>query len=176
MGWAGQLPIENTLSLLVVPRVTNIHLSPAALMNEVTRHNKGFLWVLSSLSPFFVWTDIDKMIKRHTLLVAIVLNTALRASLKKGGGGADAVCYCQQLCKTSALRPLFMCFFYRHYIPALWLAFYPMQIILMDKEIVWLHYIYATIGNYRFRQPPAPLFSLFVRYYYVTVANIRACW
>ena len=85
MGWAGQLPIENTLSLLVVPRVTNIHLSPAALMNEVTRHNKGFLWVLSSLIPFFVWTDIDKMIKWHTLLVAIVLHTALRASLKKGG-------------------------------------------------------------------------------------------
>ena len=34
---------ENTLSLLIVPRVTNIHLSPSALMNEVTRRNKGFL-------------------------------------------------------------------------------------------------------------------------------------
>ena len=36
-------PLRNSLSLLVVPRVTNIHLSPAALMNEVTRRNKGFL-------------------------------------------------------------------------------------------------------------------------------------
>ena len=43
---------ENTLSLIVVPRVTNIHLSPAALMNEVTRRNKGFLGALSQLIPF----------------------------------------------------------------------------------------------------------------------------
>ena len=42
---ADDKPSENTLALIVVPRVTNIHLSPAALMNEVTRHNKGFLWV-----------------------------------------------------------------------------------------------------------------------------------
>ena len=40
---ADDKPSENTLALIVVPRVTNIHLSPAALMNEVTRHNKGFL-------------------------------------------------------------------------------------------------------------------------------------
>ena len=44
--------IENTLSLIITPRVTNIHLSPVALMNEVTRRNKGFLWVLSKLIPF----------------------------------------------------------------------------------------------------------------------------
>ncbi len=36
---------ENPLSLLVVPRVTNIHLSPLALMNEVTRRDKSFLLV-----------------------------------------------------------------------------------------------------------------------------------
>ena len=45
-------PIENTLSLLIAPHVTNIHLSPSALMNEVTRRNKGFLGALSQLIPF----------------------------------------------------------------------------------------------------------------------------
>ena len=60
----------------------------------------------------------------------------LTSKPEKRGGDADATCYCQQLCKTSALSPLFMCFFYRHYIPALWLVFYPMRIILMDKAIV----------------------------------------
>ena len=48
-------PLENSLSLLVVPRVTNIHLSPAALMNEVTRRNKGFLGDIYA-SPQFLLT------------------------------------------------------------------------------------------------------------------------
>ena len=60
-------PIENTLSLLIVPRVTNIHLSPAALMNEVTRHNKGFLWVLSQLIPF-----LSEQIQQNNKMLLVV--------------------------------------------------------------------------------------------------------
>ena len=51
---------ENSLSLLVVPRVTNIHLSPLALMNEVTRRNKGFLRVHAATCPFLCLNRYDK--------------------------------------------------------------------------------------------------------------------
>ena len=55
------------------------------ITRRAPRYNKGFLWVLSSLIPFFVWTDINKLVKPHPLFVTIVIHTALRASLKKGG-------------------------------------------------------------------------------------------
>ena len=55
---------------------------------------------------------------------------------EKGEGMLTQSATANNYARQSALIPLFMCFFYRHYIPALWLVFYPMRIILMDKAIV----------------------------------------
>ena len=58
---------KNPLSLLVVPRVTNIHLSPTALMNEVTRRNKGFLRVHATTHGMLrAPTNIHFLMHRYT--------------------------------------------------------------------------------------------------------------
>ena len=103
-GQVAAVPIENSLSLLVVPRVTNIHLSPAALMNEVTRRNKGFLWVHAT--PVLFCLNRYNRIINATKCTLHWHNTWL-ASNRQWELVADENWDCQHLCKENVNQVAF---------------------------------------------------------------------
>ena len=93
-----------------MPRVTNIHLSPSALMNEVTRHNKGFLWVHTA--PVLSYSEQIQQNDKMPFIVCDHSDTyKFTKSLKKRGGAGEAW-YCRPLYRLNLLvRAIFFCKF-----------------------------------------------------------------